>query len=144
MLHSPLIVESPKVAEAMRASKGISEVIDLSKRSDVLLLGVGTPFDETSGLRRAGYLSTDDLIALRDRNAVGDILGYHLDKDGTVLDMELNRRIIGLHPDTLGHVPNVIVAGMGKSKIAPFQAALRGGYVNTLVTDEKTALDVLA
>jgi deoxyribonucleoside regulator len=144
LLHSPLIVDTPELADALRSSKSIFDVIELSKRADVLLLGVGTPFDEFSGLRRTGYLSTEDLIELRENDAAGDILGYHLNKDGRVLDIDLNRRIVGLHPESIGRVPNVIVTTSGATKVAPIQAALRGGYVTTLITDESTAQKVLS
>jgi DNA-binding transcriptional regulator LsrR (DeoR family) len=127
MLHSPLIVESAAVAAVLLSSRAIDDAIEVSKRADVLLLGVGNPFDETAGLRRAGYLSADDIISLRDNDAASDTLGFHLDKDGKVLDIDLNKRIVGLHPAALKSIPNVIVVATGLHKSAPIRAAARGG-----------------
>lgn len=139
MLHAPLVVGSSDVATAVRAAKGVREVIELAGRADLLLLGAGNPFHEGAGLRRAGYLTRQDVAELKRRKAVGDIMGFHLDAGGNVLDTDLNQRIIGLHPDALRKIANVVLAATGKEKAAVLKAASKAGYVNTLVTDEVTA-----
>jgi deoxyribonucleoside regulator len=143
LMHAPLIVDSPEVAEVLRNSHTIFETLEVAKNADVALIGVGTPFDDSSGLRRAGYLTVDDLKALRSHDAKGDILGFHLDSDGNVLDIGLNRRVLGIEPETLANIANVIVAATGTNKTKPLLAALRGGYVNTLLTDKSTAESIL-
>ena len=139
LLYAPLVVDTPHVAEALRESPTIAEVLQASRNADVVLISVGTPFGDTSGLRRAGYLSSDDLKSLRDENAVGDIMGYHLNKDGDVLNIDLNKRVVGLEPAALSAIGNVVVAATGIKKVAAILAALQGGYINTLLTDKVTA-----
>lgn len=139
LLFAPLIVDTPHVAEVLRGSPTIGKVLDLARQADTTLISVGTPFRKTSGLRRAGYLSDDDVRELTEQGVIGDIMGYHLDRDGAVLDIELNKRIVGLHPDALKTIDNVILAATGQEKVPVIRAALRGGYVDTLLTDKQTA-----
>jgi deoxyribonucleoside regulator len=143
LLHAPLVVDTPEVAQALRESQTVSEVLEQARKADVLLLGLGSPFDETSGLRRAGYLSPSDLQTLRGGEAVGDILGYHLDREGRVLDIDLNRRIISLEPSALAAIPNVVVVATGVAKVEAIRACLAAGYIDTLATDGATARHLL-
>jgi len=77
-----------------------------------------------------------ELIAL---GGVGDIIGHVLDANGALVDHPLNDRVIGVSLDDLDDIPNVILAAGGLHKVPVIAAALRRGFVNTLVTDETTA-----
>jgi DNA-binding transcriptional regulator LsrR (DeoR family) len=116
----------------------------LSTQVDVTLLGVGTTDPASSGMRRAGYMSEATLEALQQAGAVGDILGYHLDINGHVLDVSINQRVIGATLDSLHRVPTSIVVASGEVKVLPTLATLRGGYADILITDAETASAVLA
>jgi len=62
-----------------------------------------------------------------------------LDRDGNVCPIELNQRVIGITVDKIKAIPNVIAVAGGTEKQDAILAALKGGYINVLVTDEKTA-----
>jgi DNA-binding transcriptional regulator LsrR (DeoR family) len=95
-------------------------------------------------MRRAGLLSDEDVRALEQVAAVGDILGYQLDHDGRVVDADVNERVIAIPPDALRTIETVILVSGGLEKTAVIRAALRGGYANVLVTDEATAAAIVA
>lgn len=144
LMPSPLIVDTAQVAEALSNSPSILAVMRLLRSADVLLTNVGAPFAETSGLARSGYLTEDDLDELRSKQAVADIIGYHLDRDGEVLDIEVNRRVIGMSPATMREIPNVILTVTGAIRVEAIRAVLRGRYCNTLLTDRTTAEALLS
>lgn len=144
LMPSPLIVDNVHVAEALNNSPSILAVMQLLRSADVLLTSVGTPFTETSGLARSGYLTETDLAQLRSRNAVADIIGYHVDQDGEALDIELNRRVIGISPEAMRDIPNVILAVTGTNRVGAIRAVLRGRYCNSLLTDRVTAEALIA
>lgn len=75
---------------------------------------------------------------------VGDIMGYVLDAEGELVDHEINHRVIGVSLDELACIPNVILAAGGAHKVPIIRAALRRGFVNTLVTDANTAAALTA
>ena len=75
---------------------------------------------------------------------MGDVLARALDAEGNPLDHPLNRRVIGLELEALRRIPTVIAVAGGVAKAPAIRAALRGGYVDVLVTDAEAAAAVLA
>lgn len=142
-LHAPLIVESEELAAQLRQDKIVAETLRLAAQVDTAIVGVGTPYIVNTALRRAGYITEDDVAQLEAEGVVGDIMGFQMDRNGQALDISLNRRIIGLHPAELLSIPNVILTAHGDEKKAAVLAALRGGYVDVLVTDAPTAQGVI-
>ncbi len=81
-------------------------------------------------------ISPKDLIAL---GGVGDITGHVLNADGNLIDHPINEQVIGLTLDEMAKIKNVILAAGGMHKVPIIRAALKRGFVDTLVTDENTA-----
>ncbi len=75
--------------------------------------------------------------------AVGDVLGMFFDADGCVVDLEIHARRIGIDIAELRTMPNVIGIAGGSAKVAALRAALRGDYLDILVTDKVAALGLL-
>jgi DNA-binding transcriptional regulator LsrR (DeoR family) len=109
----------------------------------MVIVGVGTPYDPAGGLQRSGYINEMDLTELKQAGAVGDIVGFHLNEQGAIVDTPLNSRVVGILPDDLRAVAHVVVVAHGLKKVAPLLAALRGKYVNVVVTDASTASAIL-
>ncbi len=94
---------------------------------------------ETSLLVRDAMPGGVDPQELRDLGGVGDITGHILNTDGELVDHDLNARVIGMSLDDMAQIENVILAAGGAHKVPIIRAALRRGFVDTLVTDENTA-----
>jgi DNA-binding transcriptional regulator LsrR (DeoR family) len=142
-LHAPLIVETEDLAKSLRASPSIAETLRLAAKAERFLIGIGSPYLPSAGLRRAGFLTERDITELNRCGAVGDIAGYHINAAGEVLDTALNRRIVGLNPKSMRKDAEVIVVATGSAKVAPLIAALHGRHIDILVTDAATAKEVL-
>ncbi len=142
-LHTPLIVQSEVIAQALREDPTIIMSLNLAKQVDLALIGVGTPYIANAGLKRAGYLSDEEVAQLKEQHAVGDIIGFHFNQAGEVLDTPLNRRIVGLTPEDLLMLPQVIVAAHGNEKAPAILASLKGRFISSLITDATTANLVL-
>ncbi|HEX9118549.1 MAG TPA: sugar-binding transcriptional regulator [Anaerolineae bacterium] len=143
-LSAPLIVEDESVAQALRRERSIAEALALAGQVEVAVAGIGTVDTRLSSLLRAGYLSAAELADLARCGAVGDILAHQLDAGGQELDVPANRRVIGLSDlNLLRAIPRVIAVAGGVLKAPAILAALRGRYVNVLVTDAATAVEVL-
>ena len=142
-LPAPLLVENEVTARSLLQNPVIAATMGLCSDVEVAVLGVGTTDPESGGLRRAGYVSQQDLITLREMGAVGDLAGYHLDSYGRLLDISINRRVIGITLNQLRAIPCTIVAAHGAAKVSAILAVLRGRYAHTFVTDAATAAAVL-
>jgi len=143
-LHAPLLVEDEDVANALLQERAVAETLAAARQVDIAIIGVGTVVPRLSSLRRAGYLTQEDLVTLQENGAVGDIVARQLDIRGRVLDIPLNRRIIGIDvPEGLRSIPLVIAVAGGLPKAPAILAALRSGLINAIVTDAVAAQAVL-
>lgn len=142
-LHAPLVVDTPDVASSLLNQRNIAEALDVAVRADVALVGIGALDPMVSSLLRAGYLSHDEFEEIRTLGGVGDICARHFDAGGRPVAPALDERLIAISLEQLAAIPTVIGTACGQAKAAALLGALRGGYLDILVTDSETAELVL-
>ncbi len=143
-LYAPLIMENEVGREALLQDRNIRETLARAARADVGLVGIGSIRSDLSSLLRAGYLTEQDAQRIRDTGAVGDVCAQHYSLAGEWLDIDINHRIVGISLDVLSKIDMVIGVAGSSRKGAAILGALRGGYVNVLITDDQAAQKVLA
>ena len=78
------------------------------------------------------------------KGAVGDILGYFFDANGEVIpEIKIHQELIGLGLSSLSTIPTIIGVAGGEEKAESIIAAMKGNYINALVTDQATAARML-
>ncbi|MFZ1396251.1 MAG: sugar-binding transcriptional regulator [Candidatus Promineifilaceae bacterium] len=143
-LDAPLLVRDPIGREALLAEKRIRATLEMALDADYALVGIGSVLPERSSLLRAGYLDSNDLNILDRQGAVGDICVNHYDINGKILDLDIHKRVIGVELNKLTKSPcKIIGVAAGKMKAPAILGALRGGFVNVLITDSTAAEEVL-
>jgi len=142
-LPVPLLVENIQTRDALIQLPTVYEILNLAKRADIVLLGIGALSPEVSSGIWKGYLDERQLLRLKNQGAVGHMCGQFYDGQGHLLDLEVNRRSIGIGIQTLPIIEHVIAVASGKAKTEAILGALRGKYLNILVTDDTTACSVL-
>jgi deoxyribonucleoside regulator len=142
-LHAPLIVDSPTIARGLLEQRDVAGTLSLAGQSDIALVGVGALRPDISSLLRAGYLSLGELNALKASGVVGDICARHFDRYGHKAAPELADRVIAITLDELSAIPTVIGVACTVAKAEALLGALRGGYLDILVTDSAAAEAVL-
>lgn len=143
-LSAPAMADSVADAEVLRNQRDIRRVLDLARRADVALLGVGNLDPARSGFLKGGFLTAERMAALAAEGAVGDMGGHIFDLDGRLHDRQYDERIIGVTLDDLKHIPKTIVVAAGPEKRDAILGALHTGAVTVLVTDDRTADAVLS
>jgi deoxyribonucleoside regulator len=143
LLHAPLMVGDVQAHDVLLREPRIRETLALAWRADLALVGIGAPLPEHNSLLRAGYLDRADLAQLRARGVTGDLCARHYDAWGRELDIELNRRVVGIDLGSLQNIGQVIGVAGGIAKAEAILGALRAAHVDVLVTDETAALRVL-
>ena len=73
------------------------------------------------------------------KGAQGDVLCHFFDMDGNLLDTYFEDRLISVSLESLKELKNVIGVAGGKSKVNAIRAALKGRYIDILITDSNTA-----
>ena len=142
-IWAPAIAQTKERAEVFKSEPWIKEVLDIGRRADVILVSIGEA-SKSASLFKMGYLSPADLERLIAKGAVGDILCRYFDARGEIIDDEVQDRVIGIPIEAMEDERKLVigVAG-GPSKVDPIRAALRKKYINVLVTDERTAVELL-
>ena len=139
---APLYASSAESQALFMQQEIIEEMVDKIRKCGAIALATGDL--ESSLLVRDALPRDINPQELIDKGGVGDITGHILDGNGELVNHELNRRVVGLSLDDMADIENVILAAGGAHKTAVIQAALKRGFVNTLVTDETTAKTLLA
>lgn len=142
-LNAPFFVQDQETVHALLASASLRETFAMVPKCDVVLLGIGSTEPKYSSYYRAGYVTLEVLNSLRIAGAVGDVCGRHFDLNGASVNVEFHRCIVGADKDALMPVPIRLAVAGGVGKVRPILGALRGKWANVLVTDSRTAHQVL-
>lgn len=140
-LTVPTIVSDERIKEALVSDAMVQEILELGRRSNVAVFSIGYP-SNNSVLVDAGYFTPEEMEALREQGAAGDICSRHYTIDGDEFH-QLNARTIGISLQEIKAKDYTIGIAGGLDLAPGILGALRGGYINVLVTEEKTAQQVL-
>lgn len=139
---SPLVVSSRQVRDALLDEKSLQDVSTMTEYADMSVVGIGAAVEGATVLRN-GILNEGELTVLKMQGAVGDVLNHFMDKDGNLIQTEIEDRVISTDLDKLRQLKNVVGVAGGKDKVTAIKAVLNGGYLNVLITDSDTAAELL-
>jgi deoxyribonucleoside regulator len=140
-LNAPALVNDASLAEALMYTPGISQVLPFYDRLDMVLVGVG-PL-RGSPLDLSGLLRSDQIAQLEAAGAVGDICGHFFADDGRLLDDAYSGHAIGISWEQLRRCPCVVAIAAGDNKVKALRALLKAQLLHVLVTDERTAQQIV-
>jgi DNA-binding transcriptional regulator LsrR (DeoR family) len=140
LLHAPGLLDSEATKLALLTDSAVISTTRYWERLDVALIGIsGGP------AARPGYGTVMDRLdeggrrRLAEKGVVGDIAGYLVRVDGTVVEDDWSRRAIAVPLDLLRRTPTVIAVAAGSNKVEAIVGSCRTGLIRILVTDEPTA-----
>ncbi|MFK4300519.1 MULTISPECIES: sugar-binding transcriptional regulator [unclassified Paenibacillus] len=137
-LYAPAVVETEELKNQIIQLPNIAEVLKEGEQIDLALVGIGNPFS-MSTMERSGYLNEQVLTELKAMHIVADINSRFINRDGKVNEHPINNKVIGLGLDQLKKTKTVVGMAFGLHKIDCILAALRGRFINMLITDEASA-----
>jgi deoxyribonucleoside regulator len=142
-LNAPILVNTEESAQSLMASKTIRETIQLARNADIALLGVGSTDPRYSTFYHSGYFSLAELSKLQSDGAVGNVCGMHFTLDGELTSLDLQHRLVTVSKEDLFKINTRFGVAGGIGKVKPIYGALRGGFINVLVTDNFAAMALL-
>ncbi|MFZ4450375.1 sugar-binding transcriptional regulator [Salibacterium aidingense] len=137
-LHAPAMVETDDLKQRLMNSKDIAEVIEEGREVDIAVVGVGIPSSQST-MAEMGYFAKEDIHSLKKADAAGDINSQFYNAQGEDISHPLNKRTIALTLEDLDNIPEVIAITDGVEKVESLHAALTGGCIQVLVTDDQMA-----
>jgi deoxyribonucleoside regulator len=141
-LNAPAVLGSGTAAALAEANPSIDQSLAMVRDADVYVVGVGSPVVDSLYVR-AGIVTATELDAVARRGAIGDICGRFYNIHGEVCSSDFEERVVGVRLEDLRQAPLSIGVAGGPGKAAPLLGALRGGFINMIVTDENTARQIL-
>ena len=138
----PAFTDSPATQTVLMNQPLLRDVFERGSKVDLAFLSVGEA-SKSSTMARIGLITPDEIKELQAVGAVGDLCSHWLNDRGELVDHNLNARAVALSPEFLRKVPRVVLVSGGKNKVAMIHGVLRAKFANILVTDERTAQDVL-
>lgn len=139
-LYAPLYIDNDYARKSLIQEPVINDTLFLANKANIVLTGIGTTDAVFASSLWSNYLIHD----LKVKNAVGCVYGYVFDINGNLIDNNINNKVVGIDLNTLLHVEYRIGITSSKFKAKAILGALRGKFINVLITDEDTATKVLA
>ena len=142
-LPAPGVVGSEAAQEVLLNDQYVREAVSLFDEITMALVGIGSVRPSTLLADSGNIFSNDELTVLRHAGAVGDVLLRFFDANGDRVETILNQRVVSMSLDQLKNVDKAIGVAGGSRKYPAILGVLRGQWINVLITDRKTAEQLL-
>lgn len=143
LVPAPALVDSPATRHALLERCGLEQVFQLAEASEIALLSCGG-IDGLTTSYRMGHVTEAERQALIEAGAVGDILYNFVDAEGRPVAHSINERCMSMTLARLQRIPRRVLVSGGPQKHRILLAALQALRPTALVTDEGSALRLLA
>jgi DNA-binding transcriptional regulator LsrR (DeoR family) len=140
--YAPMIVRDAPTAAALRSHPEVARAIAQFPKVTKAVVAVGGWAPTASTVYDA--LSPAERKALARRGVHADVSGVLLDADGAPVHAPLTDRMICIDAADLRRIPEVIALVYGPEKASATRAAIRGGYVNGIITHTSMAKALLS
>lgn len=138
-LRTPGVMPSPELRRAALQDAHVQAALRLLDQVDIAFVGAG-PADFHGPLEDGdNFFTTEQLAAVRAAGAVGQLHQRFIDVNGEPVKTELDKLVVGITLEQLRRVKRKIVVAGGAAKHAALLAALRGKWIDVLVTDVNSA-----
>lgn len=135
--YAPTVVPDSATARALRKQPEVARTFGRFASVTKAVVGVGlwAPGESTV------YDVTDEEVRreLYQRGVRGEIAGVLIDADGHPAESDLTKRMIGISAVQLRAIPEVIGLAYSVARTPAVQAAIRGGFITSLVTHPSLA-----
>ena len=142
VIPTPLMVSSTELRDQLLKEPEVQHVMNMAQLADIAMVGIGSLKTSTE-FEGFGYKLQKELDLLKKRGAVGEMHGEYFNSDGEPLELQHHHRLISIRLETLRKMKHVVGVAGGADKIQALQAALKGGFIHSIITDEMTARSLL-
>ncbi len=142
LMPTPLVMTTPEIVSVMEKEPGVQQIRNMVSLAKMTVIGIGG-MNKGATILTNGTLTYNDFLLLSMKGAVGDMLCHFIDKDGNLIASDIEGRLISTSLEMLKSLDNTIGVAAGENKAEAILAALRGEYLDILITDEATAASII-
>jgi DNA-binding transcriptional regulator LsrR (DeoR family) len=143
LLPAPGIVNSVSSAKLLKSERYIAHALEAMCKAHIAFAGIGAFTRDSILMRDNSIITWDEIEVLKNMGAVGEIALHFYDINGNRIQSDLDHRLIGIDLDTLRSLNRVVAIAGGDEKFNAILGAVRGHFINTLITDSITAKKLL-
>jgi deoxyribonucleoside regulator len=146
--HAPSLRDTERLRRRLLRDPEIRRIYEAAQDVDIALVGIGMIAEQTPGFCSLAESYGVSVKRLRQLGVVGEINYQPFDAEGRAVDAPelrpLMRRILSVGVDRLQALSRrkdrrVIAIAGGRPKVDAIRGALRGRFLNVLVTDDQVA-----
>jgi len=141
IINAPAVVDNRQVKEFIEKDSNTEQIIRNYDKVEMAILGI-SDIGQKSTLLQSGNFKPEEFDYLKSLQVIGDINLIFIDRQGKPVKNRLNHRLIRASWDRLKQIQDVVVVGFGLRKAPVIKAALQGGIMDRLITDDYTARKV--
>ena len=134
----PAYLSNELMKEAVLSDEQFSELFEMIRKAQIAVFSVG-PLNTNSLLYESGYFSYDEMAELVQRGFVGDICGRLIRSDGEYEKDGDYTHSVGITLEALKEKKHKMCVVTKPDKASVLDSALRGGFIDELFVDERTA-----
>ncbi len=142
VLLAPVYVKDEATAMGLASDPGIHDALELARKASIVIYSLGAMHGEAT-MFKLRHITSEQEGFLRERGAVGEIACRWIDRNGKPVQLPSSINPIGISLDDLKKIPQRMAIAGGELKQEVVLAALRGGFITTLITDERAAAYLL-
>ena len=141
-LPAPIYIFDPLWREEVMNSQIVKNAFEKIDECDMIVTSIGAVETDCLQTLWHNYLQDDMRQEVIKHHGVGFILAHFFDYRGKFIDSSINNSVIGIETTKICE-KRIFAIASGTKKVDAILGALRGGFLHTLVSDEKTLRKVV-
>jgi len=139
LFYAPAIVESKNLRDMLLKDLSIHGTFGYFKKINIAITGIGSLFPTIS----SSLVEIENIDKKELNSAVADVFSHFIDKNGKICNSDMDDRMITISTEDIFKIPYLIGIAGGEEKAEAILSAIRGKYINILITDSKAAHELL-
>lgn len=140
-IDAAAIYKSKETTQEILNSDFMKEVLELWERLNVAIVGIGTEIS-SSNMVWSGFLGESERKELIEHNVIGEICSRFFTIEGKPIVSSQSDRTIAVQLEKLKNLQYVVGIAYSIGKAESIIGAMRGKFINILVTNEETAIEI--
>lgn len=141
LMPVPFFANSSEDRDIILAQRGVPDVMAMATKADLKIVGIGA-VGPGAQMVKAGVLTDQEMDDVRGGGGVGELIGHFFDGGGKQIKTPVSDRVLSVEIDGLREGRTIAISG-GEEKVTAIQAVLKSGFLDGLITDERTAKALL-
>ncbi len=143
LLPAPGIMANLEAKNAVLMDIHVKNALSMFSQVNLAYVGIGAPTQNSVTIRDGSIITPEELEDFKKRGGVGDIALRFYNAQGKPIHSPVDDLVIGISLDELIAINTVVGVSGGPEKTTSIKAALLGGYLDVLITDQLTAQTIL-